>query len=230
MFKFLKKNKNKNKSNNTSSLNNKQKGVKLLVIYGHNSYSFGNLFKNCKLKNGLPIIVEQVSWKSLSLTTYSDQAQPPVCSLLPERKPIPDTNQHRFRTYQPDFLLIRSLSRTIGPGSDHRNTMYGFMVSQTPSINSLKSMHFMNERPIMYAELVRLNRKHGQDKFPLIQTYYYDKSQEMIITPTYPVVVKIGHAHAGYGKMKMASHRDFGDLKVILYYMMLYYVFLNIYI
>ena len=217
MFKFLKKNKNKKDNKNLNKnmgLLNKQKGIKLLVIYGHDSTSFIDLFNKCKLKDGTPIIVEQCSWKSLSLTTCSDSLKP-VCSLLPERRPIKGTNQNRFRTFQPDFLLIRALSRTIGPGSDHRNTLYGFMISQTPSINSLKSMHFMNERPIMYAELVRLNRKYGQDKFPLIQTNYYDKSQEMIITPTYPLVVKIGHAHAGYGKMRLQTHQDFIDLKVI---------------
>jgi hypothetical protein len=32
-----------------------------------------------------------------------------------------------------------------------------------------------------------------------------------IIGPQFPAVVKVGHAHAGYGKMKIYDHHDFAD-------------------
>lgn len=38
----------------------------------------------------------------------------------------------------------------------------------------------------------------------------------MLITPGYPLVVKLGHAHAGYGKMKLDNHKQFEDFKSIV--------------
>ena len=70
---------------------------------------------------------------------------------------------------QPDFILIRELCRRIRPGCGYKNLFYAFMVSQTPSINSLHSIFCLNERALMNAEMIRLNRKHGQDKFPIIR-------------------------------------------------------------
>lgn len=55
----------------------------------------------------------------------------------------------------------------------------------------------MMERPWVYAELVKINKRLGDEKFPLITQYYYPNADEMIITPDYPIVVKLGHAHAG---------------------------------
>ena len=38
----------------------------------------------------------------------------------------------------------------------------------------------------------------------------------MTITPEFPIVVKIGHAHAGYGKMKIHDQHSFSDLKSVM--------------
>jgi glutathione synthase/RimK-type ligase-like ATP-grasp enzyme len=38
----------------------------------------------------------------------------------------------------------------------------------------------------------------------------------MLITPGYPLVVKLGHAHAGFGKMKLDSHKMFEDFKSVV--------------
>ena len=37
--------------------------------------------------------------------------------------------------------------------------------------------------------------------------------EEMIITPQYPLVVKMGHGQAGFGKIKVDNHKIFGDVK-----------------
>ena len=91
------------------------------------------------------------------------------------------------------------------------------MVSQTPSINSLHSIFCLNERALMNAEMIRLNRKYGQEKFPIITQYFYPVHEEMLITPNpYPIVLKIGTYDAGYGKIKLDSHSQFIDMKSII--------------
>ena len=38
----------------------------------------------------------------------------------------------------------------------------------------------------------------------------------MAIGPEFPAVVKVGHAHAGFGKMKIVHHHDFADFKSVI--------------
>jgi len=38
----------------------------------------------------------------------------------------------------------------------------------------------------------------------------------MIIGPTFPAVVKVGHAHAGFGKMKIYDHHQFEDFSSVI--------------
>eukprot|EP01084_Bolivina_argentea_P225089 380476_1 len=193
-----------------------KKSIALLVIRGGESgQNFYKLFEKCKLKNGTGVKVEQASWRDIQLTSYSDNIKP-IVSLKPSLKPLPNTPQNRVRSIQPDFLLVRELARGVKVSLDHRNLLYGFMISQTPSINSLHSMYCMNERALMTGELIRLNRKFGQEKFPIFTQYYYPMHEEMLITPQYPIVLKIGHAHAGFGKIKLDNHKQFGDMKSIV--------------
>ena len=171
----------------------KQGKITLLVIKsGNDGQNFYDLFSKCKLKDGRKIYVEQAGWDNIGLTAYSDNLKP-VVNLKPSIKPLPNTPQDRVRTIQPDFLLLRELCRGVKVTQDHRNILYGFMISQTPSINSLHSMYCMNERAIMNSELIRLNRKYGQEKFPIFTQYYYPVHEEMLITPQYPIVLKLGN-------------------------------------
>ena len=53
------------------------------------------------------------------------------------------------------------------------------MHANIPSVNSLQSVYFALERPIMYAELRKLQKKHGRDKFPLIDQSAFER--EMLL-------------------------------------------------
>ncbi len=41
-------------------------------------------------------------------------------------------------------------------------------------------------------------------------------SREMLIGPQFPAVVKVGHAHAGYGKMVIHDHHQFSDFASVM--------------
>jgi hypothetical protein len=47
----------------------------------------------------------------------------------------------------------------------------------------------------------------GHDAFPVIAQSYFSSYREMMYGNAFPAVIKIGHAHAGQGKMQISSHR-----------------------
>jgi hypothetical protein len=61
-----------------------------------------------------------------------------------------------------------------------------------------------------------MNQQGGPKQFPLIAQSYYAKYSNMLITPDLPFVVKVGGAHAGYGKIKITSAPLFDDVKSIV--------------
>jgi hypothetical protein len=42
---------------------------------------------------------------------------------------------------------------------------------------------------------------------------YYSHQQAMMFTPEYPLVVKVGYAEAGYGKMKFDNQDQLRDFR-----------------
>lgn len=68
----------------------------------------------------------------------------------------------------------------------------------------------------MHSQLLKIQKKIGKDNFPLIEQYYYSDFMQMNITPKYPIVLKVGHVHAGFGKMKLDKQNQFKDLASIL--------------
>lgn len=80
----------------------------------------------------------------------------------------------------------------------------------------MESLFCCLERPWVFSELIKLQQKLGSDKFPLIPQNYYPNHREMLIGPKFPAVVKVGHSHAGFGKMKIQDHHDFEDFASII--------------
>jgi len=74
------------------------------------------------------------------------------------------------------------------------------------------------ERPTVFGALKRIQQKLKKENiaFPLIGQNLYPTFKEVVITPEFPMAGKIGHAHAGYGKMKIKSDEELQDFKSIL--------------
>lgn len=72
------------------------------------------------------------------------------------------------------------------------------------------------ERPIMFGALKQVQQRLGTDRFPLIEQNYYSHWSEVKFTPNYPIVVKVGHTHAGFGKIKVPDNHVLDDLGSVL--------------
>eukprot|EP01121_Diplochlamys_sp_Union-15-3_P011736 TRINITY_DN342_c0_g1_i4.p1 TRINITY_DN342_c0_g1~~TRINITY_DN342_c0_g1_i4.p1 ORF type:complete len:234 (-),score=33.48 TRINITY_DN342_c0_g1_i4:393-1094(-) len=130
------------------------------------------------------------------------------------KNPLKGTSQEKQRTVKIDFVLLRSVSRGIHH-QDSRNLLFGLFHANVPSVNSLQSAYMCLERPTVYGALLGIQQKLGVKKFPLISQTYYPSHHEMLITPEYPLVAKVGHAHSGYGKMKFSNQQDFRDFSSV---------------
>lgn len=96
-------------------------------------------------------------------------------------------------------------------GQDSSNKLFALIHSGVPGVNSLFSNFCFNEKAVVFAELRKIQRQLGRDVFPLIPQTLYPSYREMIISPDFPCVGKVGSAHAGKGKIKINDGEVFED-------------------
>jgi len=187
----------------------------LLVIECSTQLDWYEVFKGVALPWGEELVVEQAEWNDISLTSYHDSGA--QVNLRRANRPLPGTSQENNRSVHVDFILLRSVTRGI-VGQDSRPLLMAFMHANVLSMNSLESAYMCLERPIVFGALKRIQanlKKEGID-FPLIGQNLYPSFRELVIAPDFPIAGKIGHAHAGYGKMKIKSNEELQDFKSIL--------------
>lgn len=68
----------------------------------------------------------------------------------------------------------------------------------------------------MQGFLHRLERRLGNDVFPVVPQHFASSSRALMYGYTFPAVVKVGSAHAGAGKMKITDHRQMSDFRSVL--------------
>jgi len=116
--------------------------------------------------------------------------------------------------FKPDFLLIRQNLRDAG--KDYRKLLLGFQYGQVPCLNSLQSIYNFQDKPWVYAHLLDIQRRLGPDKFPLIPQTYHPDHNHMDLPPSFPCVLKVGHAHGGLGKVKVEGETSWKDLASVV--------------
>jgi hypothetical protein len=188
--------------------------LNLVVFDGDPSHDWVEIFKGIVLPQNKSIRVVQTSWIDTRITVYGDSGA--LLSCVPVRESSGEASKPRSMTLKPDFVLIRNQPRGAVPSQDCREVLFGLMSANIPSVNSLESEYFHLERPLMYGALKHVEQKLGHDKFPLIPQTYYSDSREMIVGPGFPCVIKVGHAHAGQGKMIARKSETFDDLRTVL--------------
>jgi glutathione synthase/RimK-type ligase-like ATP-grasp enzyme len=159
------------------------------------------------------IEVDIASWPDIRITSYGYKDV--IIELAPSKHPLPNSPQEKRRTFKPDFMLVRSITNGLH-GCDSSNNLYTLMHAGIPAVNSLHSIYMCLERPVVFGELLRLQAEMGDKEFPVIPQHCYATGHEMLLNPGYPCVVKVGHVHAGYGKIKVDNSERFMDVRSLV--------------
>ncbi|ETO26152.1 hypothetical protein RFI_10985, partial [Reticulomyxa filosa] len=163
-FKYLKKRNYEKRV--TSYLCVDNNGENSLVLECTPRYNWYEIFAGAKLTSGEEVKVEQATWQEVSLTAYHDSGL--VVTLAPAKSPHENAPDDKQRTCKPDFILFRTLSQHIQELT-HKNFLYAVQFSNVATMNSTQALYGMLEKPWVYGELKRIQKKlGGYDKFPLI--------------------------------------------------------------